>query len=433
MTNGSSPPVDLPQSAVAAGAERAPGIRIDYQKIVNAAVAVFVASGALAFIEPSPYDIAFLVVAPLWFLGGFTVQRSFLALALLLVSYTATGFLALVPYWGDTVQIPDSDGNTPVMFEYISAYIAVTAVFFALFLGNRTEERTLLCLRAYTAGAIVAAICGVLGYFDAGGLGEVFARYGRAHGPFKDPNVFGSFLVLSAVYLLQNLVFMRAGRVMLRVASLTIIVAGIFLSFSRGSWGAFIIASALMMASAYFTQPEPRMKRRIATAALIAIVLAAIVIGILLSIGETREFFFLRASMTQDYDEGPTGRFGNQMRSIPMLLERFWGFGPLRFWLTFDSAAHNSYIGAFANEGWIGGLLFILLVGVTIFVGFRLMFQSQPYQRLAQALFPPLFAFFLQAFQIDIDHWRHVFLLLGSVWGLEAARQKWDDRRENRT
>jgi len=33
--------------------------------------------------------------------------------------------------------------------------------------------------------------------------------------------------------------------------------------------------------------------------------------------------------------------------------------------------------------------------------------------------------FFLQAFQIDVDHWRHVYMLLGMVWGLEAARVKW--------
>ena len=90
---------------------------------------------------------------------------------------------------------------------------------------------------------------------------------------------------------------------------------------------------------------------------------------------------------------------------------------------------HNSYLGAFANAGWLGGLLFILVVGVTSFVGFRLMFRASPYQRQAQVYFPALLAFFLQAFQIDIDHWRHVFLMLGAVWGLEAARQKWDFRQ----
>jgi O-antigen ligase len=150
---------------------------------------------------------------------------------------------------------------------------------------------------------------------------------------------------------------------------------------------------------------------------------------VLLSMESTRAFFLQRASVTQEYDEGSTGRFGNQLRSLPMLVERFWGFGPLRFRTIFDLEPHNSYIGAFANTGWLGGFLFVLIVGVTIFIGFRLMFRPSPFQRQAQVFFPVLLAFFFQAFQIDIDHWRHVLMLLGVVWGLEAARQKWEARQ----
>ena len=71
-----------------------------------------------------------------------------------------------------------------------------------------------------------------------------------------------------------------------------------------------------------------------------------------------------------------------------MLLERFGGFGPLRFRLFFEMEPHNSYVGAFANSGWIGGFLFFLLVGVTAYVGLRLMFTSSPSQRQAQVIVP---------------------------------------------
>jgi hypothetical protein len=33
--------------------------------------------------------------------------------------------------------------------------------------------------------------------------------------------------------------------------------------------------------------------------------------------------------------------------------------------------------------------------------------------------------FFLQAVQIDIEKWRHVYMMLGMVWGLETARLIW--------
>jgi hypothetical protein len=61
----------------------------------------------------------------------------------------------------------------------------------------------------------------------------------------------------------------------------------------------------------------------------------------------------------------------------------------------------------------------------TGYLGFRLCLSPSPFRREAQIVWPALFIFFLQALQIDVDHWRHVFLLFGMVWGLEAARLKW--------
>ena len=410
----------LAPGAELVGRDDTRGLVIDYQKLVSATAAIFVFCGAIAIIEPSPYDFASLVAMPLWFLGGFTIHRSFVLFAALLLGFTATGFLALIPYW---------DNADSALYMYQSAYLTLTSLYFALFVGNRTKDRLELIFKAYAGAALLASFCGVLGYFSPNGVGALFNHYGRASGTFKDPNVLGSFVILGGVYLAQNLVLMRTRRIFLSALFLAIIVAGVFLSFSRGSWGAFIFSFLLMIGAAYFTSTDARMKRRIAAATLVAGAVAVIVVLILLSMAETREFFLQRASVTQDYDEGSTGRFGNQLRSIPMLLERFGGFGPLRFRLVFNLEPHNSYIGAFANGGWIGGFLFILIVCVSSYVGFRLMFRPSPYQRQAQVLFPALLAFFLQAFQIDIDHWRHVLLMLGSLWGLEAGRQKWEDQQ----
>jgi hypothetical protein len=397
-----------------------PGVVVDYQKLVSASVALFVASGAIALVEPSPYDFVSLVAMPLWFFGGFSVQRSFVLFGFLLIAYTITGFLALIPYWNNELSS---------LYMYQSAYLTLTSLFFALFTADRTQNRVEVIAKGYTAGAIIAATCALIGYFDVGGLGETFARWGRAAGTFKDPNVFGSFVIMGALYLAQNLIFARTRRVIPTIGLLAIIAAGIFLSFSRGSWAAAIFSMGLMMGSAFLTTKDRGLKRRISVTAVVAIAIGVIVVLVMLSMEETREIFLKRAAVTQDYDEGETGRFGNQMRSIPMLIEQFGGFGPLRFRYIFGLEPHNSYIGAFANGGWIGGFLYILIVGVTTFIGFRLMFKASPYQRPAQVVFPALLAFFLQAFQIDIDHWRHVLLMLGVVWGLEAARQKWEDRR----
>lgn len=394
-----------------------------YQRLVNAFVFVFVALGCIAVVDPSPYDLASLIAMPLWFVGGFSIHRSFVLFGFLVLAYTMMGFVALIPFWSNA----DS-----ALYQYQSAYLALTALFYALFMSNRTSERVELCLNAFTVGSAVAAMCGILGYFNVYGLGgEIFAHAGRASGTFKDPNVLGSYVILAILFLAQNLILGRTRSILFTSLSLLAVFAGMFLTFSRGSYAATTFAFVLMIASVFVTTKDIVMKRRIVISAVAAIGLIAIVIMILLSIPETREFFSQRTTATQEYDEGATGRFGNQLRAIPMLLERFLGFGPLRFRLIFELEPHNSYVGAFANSGWIGGFLFFLLVGTTAYIGLRMMFTSSPSQRHAQVIAPTLLALFLQGFQIDIDHWRHVFFMMGALWGLEAARQKWVERRES--
>lgn len=396
-----------------------PPLVFHYQTLLSIVVWVFVALGSFNFIEPSPHDLTFLIAVPLWALGGFTVHRSFLLIAFLLIVYNLLGFLALIPYWSN----PDS-----AMYQYQSAYLVTTALFFALYLGNRTVERTDSCFGAFNVSSVFTAIFGILGYFNVNGWGdEVFAHAGRAMGTFKDPNVFGSYVILTIVCLAQELLFARARSFLLTSTLLLITFAGMFLSFSRGSYISTLIAIALMMGSAFVTTTEQRMRRRVVVVSAIAIALIALTIAALLSIPETREVFEDRTSGLHEYDVGETGRFGNQIRSLPMLVERFWGFGPLRFRYFFEFDPHNSYVGAFANNGWFGGLFFLLIIGASTFVSLRLMFKESPVQRQAQALAPVLLTVFLQGFQIDVDHWRHVFFLLGAIWGLEAARQRWAD------
>lgn len=167
------------------------------------------------------------------------------------------------------------------------------------------------------------------------------------------------------------------------------------------------------------------MRRRILFSAAIVAGVTVVALLLVLSNDEIREFFFMRATLTQDYDEGPTGRFGNQLRSIPMLLEMPNGFGPLRFRLTFGLEPHNAFINAFASNGWLGGFAFIALVLMTSYVGFRGSLTASPFLREMQTVWAATFVFFLQALQIDIDHWRMFYITFGAVWGLEAARIKW--------
>ena len=397
----------------------AAGPRLDYGRLVNWSFALFVFCGSVAVIEPSPYDFASLVAIPIWFVGGFRVHRTFLPFFALVVLYNLGGFIGLIPYAAE---------HDPTLFMLQSLYLALTTLVFALFFAEDTERRAEIVLQFYAASTVFAAVAGIVGYFGFAGLGDAFSRYGRASGTFKDPNVLGSYLVMGAVTYVQAIVLGRTRHVVLTGLALLVVVAGILLSFSRGSWGAFLIATVLCVALAFLTSAEPRMRRRILLVTGVAAGVAALVVLVLLALPHTRDFFLQRAALEQDYDEGVTGRFGNQIRSIPMLLGLPNGFGPLRFRLIFGLEPHNSYVNAFASYGWLGGFAFLALVGLTCFIGFRMAWKPSPYRRAAQVFWPSLLVFLLQGFQIDIDHWRHVFLMLGAVWGIETARVRWLER-----
>ena len=181
----------------------------------------------------------------------------------------------------------------------------------------------------------------------------------------------------------------------------------------------------------FLTAETPRLRRRIVVTALLVTVVAAIAVVALLAHDDIRSFFLQRFKVAQDYDEGANGRFGNQLRSLPMLVDLPLGFGPLRFRNVFGLEPHNSYIGAFANAGWVGGVTFIALVLATAFVGFRLCLAASPYRGLAQVAWPALMVLYLQAFQIDVEKWRQTYFLLGLVWALEVARLRWAARPQS--
>ncbi len=398
---------------------RSPPRALGYQRLVDGLVFVLVASSAISLFEPSPYDLLAPIALLLWARGGFTIHKAVLPFAGLLLAYCLLGFVALTPYWRDLES---------TTYQVLTTYLMMMGVFFALFLAQRSERRADVILSALTLGALIAAICGLLGYFNVANLGETFTLYDRAKGSFKDPNVLGPYLTPGVLNLLQKLMLGRARHALISVAALAIILAGEFVTFSRGAWGVTLFSVALMTGCIYAQADNPRLKRRIMTTAIVAAIVGALVVLILLAQDSTREFFLQRANATQDYDEGETGRFGNQARSLPMLLDRFWGFGPLRFRLFFGLEAHDSYITAFANDGWLGGFVYVLIAASSVFVGLRLMTRPSPYRSRAQIFAPVLISYFALAFVIDIDHWRHFPLLMGALWGLEAARQKWELR-----
>lgn len=397
--------------ASAAGGPRAAAMAFGYGLF-----GLFLFFTCFTFLKPSPYDFTAIPTMLVWFALGIRLHRGAVPFVMLMVVYHAALILALIPYF---------DEKDPTDWTLQALYLFCTAIFFVMFFSDDTRRRIRFALGAYLASALFASVCGILSYFDVLGDGVMYKMDGRAAGVFEDPNLLGSFLIPSLTYLVRLLVTGGSRRPVWTAAAFLVVVAAEFLSFSRGAWAATAVALPLVVGLTFITTHEAAIRRRIARATLGAGLAGAVALAGLFTIEGVSERFTERAKVTQDYDEGETGRFGNQLRSLPMLVERPMGLGPLRYRLTFNLEPHNSFIGAFANGGWLGGFAFLFLVLATGFVGFRLCIVPSPYQGLAQVVWPALFVLFLQALQIDVEKWRQAHLLLGMVWALEAARLDW--------
>ncbi len=402
-------------SALAHRGERAAApanrrLLVSYAGLKRGTLWLLGASSGFALIEPSPYELVFLLAVFVFALTGLRLSQKLLPMALLLLLYNIGGAISLIPWM---------DEPPSIRFSAVSVYLMITAIFLAAIMAEDAVARIDTLIRGSFVAAWCASIAAILGYFDVAGLGSVFTLYGRASGTFKDPNVLGPFLVVPLVFILQHVLLARIG-LFKGFLMMSVPLVALLLTFSRGAWGNFVASAALMVLLTFLTAPSASRRARIVMLTLVAFVLLAVALLIALSFEEIRSVFEVRASLSQTYDVGETGRFGNQLRSIPLLLDLPNGFGPLRFRFHFVEDPHNVYINAFASYGWLGGFAWIALMGATCYVGWRLTFQRTPWQTHAVALWSILFVTIVQGIQIDTDHWRHVYLLLGLIWGLAA-------------
>jgi hypothetical protein len=376
------------------------------------------ASGCIAFIEPSPYEVAFLATVLVFSATGLRLTRESLPLLGMLLVYNIGGAVSLLPYL---------DEQLSVTFVAISFYLAVTAVFFAIIMLDDTQRRLEAIERGAVTAAVVASGAAMLGFFDLAGLGAALTRYdgSRATGMFKDPNVLGPFLVLPSLFLFQRLLTGGSRRPLLNLALVGFIGFGELLSFSRGAWGDYVAGILLLGGLIFLTSRTAQLRRRIVLIAMGGLCLAVVLLMAALSFPKVRAMLEDRASLSQSYDVGETGRFGLQKRSIPLLLEEPNGFGPLKFRTVMGADPHNVYINAFASYGWLGGVGYLALVASTLLLGWRIVFQRTPWQGWAIPIWAALFPQIIQGLQIDTDHWRHFWLMTGLVWGLAAVNERW--------
>jgi hypothetical protein len=226
-----------------------------------------------------------------------------------------------------------------------------------------------------------------------------------------------------ALFALQSVVSDTLLKAFRNVIAFGIMSLAILLAFSRAAWGGLILTSAFMLLLMILTSRTNAQRSRIIIMAIVAIVLGLALIAVLLSFDSIAEMFKQRASFDQSYDEGRFGRFGRHILGAEMALDLPFGIGPLQFHRFFPEDTHNSYLNAFMSGGWLSGVCYPALVFTTVIMGFRHIFVRVPWQRAYLAVFSAFVGTVGESFVIDTDHWRHFWMMLGTMWGMIAAAQ----------
>ncbi|TAN11310.1 MAG: hypothetical protein EPN45_05965 [Rhizobiaceae bacterium] len=384
-----------------------------------AAAAIFLGVFLSGFVidEPAPYELYMAPLMAVWALFGLRISRAIAPLIVMLVFFNIGGMIAMTQM-ANLMQTP--------LYLAVSLFLALTAIFYAAILEARSDFYRLIVI-AWTASAVVTATFGICGYFNAFPGAEIFTRYGRAMGFFQDPNVFGPFLVLPGIYLFYRILTGKPSTVFLFTIPLLVIALGILLSFSRGAWGLFVCTCILLTAALFLQSRSGRFRLRVIVMSVVVVTIVALAVLAILQIPGVSEFFLSRAHLEQSYDTARLGRFARYGLGLDLALQHPLGIGPLVFGQIYGEDTHDIWLKALLDYSWLGFLSWLALTIWTIVAGFPLLLRNRPWQPYVLCAYVVFIGHILLGTVIDIDHWRHLYLLIGMIWGgiaLEKRHQR---------
>lgn len=361
--------------------------------------------------EPAPYELYMAFLSVVWLACGLKLRREFGPLIVCLMLYIAGG-IASIP-------MAQLQGEA-MMYTAVSGFLAVTAIFYAAILAD-DPDRFRIIQNGYTVSAVLVAGIGIAGYFHLFPGAGYFTLYERARGTFQDPNVFGPFLVLPALLMINAILRGPLLKHLHLLIPLAILLLGIFLSFSRGAWGVLFAGVLIVYALALVTERSSRRRGRLVLMGVAGVLGVTVLLAAALSIDSVSDMFFQRAKLVQDYDGSRLGRFARYSLGFQMMMEHPLGLGALEFNKHFPEDEHNVYLKGFTTYGWLGGTVYILLALWTFCALVPLLFKSRPWTGFTHCLFAVFSAHLILQAIIDTDHWRHMYMLYGLSWGLIAT------------
>lgn len=377
-------------------------------------VVLWIAAGGFVMVEPSPYEFMFLLVLPVALFGGLGLYRGNINLLNLLIFFMPFALIA-------AFQPRHFEITVSLIYVFVTMFLWLTAYFVANYITQAPLDRMRLIIRTYTLVALAVALIGTLAYLGLLPGRDLFLKFGRAKATFQDPNVYGPFLVVPAMFALQRLFLLKGRQAGFAAAIFLVLFVGIFVSFSRGAWGHLGASSLILFALVYTLEAKAHDKVRMIILILIGVLALTALLAALLSLDPVRNLFAQRFSLAENYDTGSTGRFGRQGYALDLVIAHPWGIGPYEFTaLRVVEDPHNTYVKVLLTYGWMGGFAYIVLIGMTLWRGLSRVFKRSSNRFLLMPLIAVYIPLIIESAIIDTDHWRHFYLVTGMIWGVTA-------------
>lgn len=380
------------------------GARAPYLSFVWIAVAL----GVMAIFEPSPSDIGIAGLIVFGFLNGNLRWNQKLTLPFMLLGLFILANLISLCYATDVKQ--------GALYFSITLFMIASWLFVVGLLGRYGERGMLCVMSAFTIAGVVSATLAIASYFNlAPLLNDWVLFYDRIKGFFKDPNVFGPYLVIAAVYALHRLQLNASlSRKLSWLASFLIASLGVLLCYSRAAWMNYAVTLLFFFGLNWIANRRTAAARR----SLISFVLVAVIVSACLAyaltIPQVGEVVAYRTEL-QDYD---ADRFITQTAALRLGFSNPLGVGPAQSFALLDYATHNLYLRIFSENGVLGFLSLAAFLLLTLARSLVLSFRARkPTQRAMFALVTAaICGTLLNSFTIDTLHWRHFWLLLALGW-----------------
>jgi hypothetical protein len=265
-------------------------------------------------IEPAPVDAVFAVIIAIGIVTGRINLRSApLWMLALLGAFVALNLLACI----EAEEIGEA-----AFFLSITVYCLLLGVWTSSFVRSPDRARTVLV--CYLAVSVVSALVSTLALYVTFPASELFTAFEvtRARGLFKDPNVYGPFLVVAAILLLVEILEPRLLKVrtLFKLLMLGILCVGVFTAYSRAAWLNIGVAVAVLLA----VLPFRRGGVQRAVGLMIAVVIGLAAVVTVVALTGSGDFVEERARY-QTYDND---RFGGQELGLQLARRHPIGIGP---------------------------------------------------------------------------------------------------------